>query len=363
MNSAITKWESVITGIKESTEIPDYKLSLSVDIMSLPSGVLGGTSVFEYNSIGYLYGKTYPTRANIELSSTQISTLATEIRSSGKSSLYYVFLHEVGHALGIGPLWAFSSILNRPIATDDTGKLYYRSDNVLREYKNIDAFNGISNNLIGIPIEDNGGSGTAGVHLEEGNEGSLTIDNRTLTVSGVTYNAPGLDQELMTGWAETNLVDMPLSRITVALLDDLGYTVNYNNADSYYGPMTPSVPTTLTFNVSRSSTGNTIKLTYNNYINNIASTSLTLLDKYFYVYGSPYYNVSGNMLLTNGSVMISLPTNTSITNNSAELILTYTPPSNTAITKETFYYTMYYITLDEAVVQSNNCSVTINITN
>ena len=363
MNSAIAKWESVITGIKHATELPDYKLSLSVTVTSLPTGVLGGTGIYEYNTIGSTYGKSYPTKANIELSSSMIASLANDIREGGKSSLYYVFLHEVGHALGIGSFWSFSAILNRPIKTDNNGRKYYSSNNVLREYKNISAFKDFADTLIGIPLENDGGSGTSGVHLEEGNEGSISFDNRTLTVSGVTYNAPGLDQELMTGWAETNRVEMPLSRVTVALLDDLGYIVNYNNADPYNGPMTPSIPSSLTFNVSRGSSNNNINLTYNNLINNIASTSMTSQSKYYYVYGGKFYNVLGSMHIVNDETLITLPTNTSIdNNNSAELNLVYTPPSDLAITKETFSYTMFYQTPNGIIVQSNNCYVTINIT-
>ena len=41
-----------------------------------------------------------------------------------------------------------------------------------------------------------------------------------------------LGLELMTS-ALTNGVDNPLSRITVATLDDLGYTVDYSSADAY----------------------------------------------------------------------------------------------------------------------------------
>ena len=59
---------------------------------------------------------------------------------------------------------------------------------------------------------------------------------------------PGLDQELMTGWVENFTEkeydnpdipkDMPISRITIGLLDDLGYLVDYNSADPYDGPVT-----------------------------------------------------------------------------------------------------------------------------
>ena len=65
-----------------------------------------------------------------------------------------------------------------------------------------------------IPIEHDGGSGTAGAHWDED-----------------TFNA-----ELMTGFAESAGIAMPISRMTVGSLQDLGYTVNYAAADAYTLP-------------------------------------------------------------------------------------------------------------------------------
>ena len=39
----------------------------------------------------------------------------------------------------------------------------------------------------------------------------------------------------MSGWADQNNYPLPLSRITIGCLEDLGYIVNYNYAD-YYNP-------------------------------------------------------------------------------------------------------------------------------
>jgi hypothetical protein len=42
----------------------------------------------------------------------------------------------------------------------------------------------------------------------------------------------------MTGWAENSNIPEPLSKITVGLIEDLGYSVNYNAADPYVLPQT-----------------------------------------------------------------------------------------------------------------------------
>ena len=110
-----------------------------------------------------------------------------------------------------------------------------------------------------MPIENNGGPGTAEVHPEEGEEGDISVNDRFY--NGVLH--PGLDHELMTGFAETTNVPLPLSKVTVGLVEDLGYSVNYINADKF----------TINFNKSLTKTFNSksnIKCTinYNNINNN-----------------------------------------------------------------------------------------------
>ena len=63
----------------------------------------------------------------------------------------------------------------------------------------------------GVPVEDFGGPGTALVHWRE----------------GVFQN------ELMTGFAEHVGVPMPLSHVTIGSMADLGYVVDWGEADPY----------------------------------------------------------------------------------------------------------------------------------
>ena len=79
--------------------------------------------------------------------------------------------------------------------------------------------------LTSLPIENDGGSGTALAHPEESD------GTRSLSLSGGSISVPGLENELMTGWIEN--VHMPLSVITIGFLEDLGWSVNYSKADVF----------------------------------------------------------------------------------------------------------------------------------
>jgi hypothetical protein len=153
--------------------------------------------------------------------------------NNGYSQLYYTALHEIGHVLGIGPLWSspnsISFIPRTQYEENGTTKYYYTGQYALTEYKSYFPSN-ISQSWIGIPIEDDGEQGTQNVHPEEGNVENGSISLETRTINGVTYY--GLNNELMTGWSEQS-VEMPLSRVTLGFLQDIGYNVNYTLADDY----------------------------------------------------------------------------------------------------------------------------------
>jgi hypothetical protein len=83
--------------------------------------------------------------------------------------------------------------------------------------------------VIGLPIEDNGGSGTVDVHPEEGLENEVSSDTRY--INGIFH--PGINEELMTGWMEGSPTDTPISRVTLGFLEDMGYIVNYSDAESF----------------------------------------------------------------------------------------------------------------------------------
>jgi hypothetical protein len=148
------------------------------------------------------------------------------------------------------------------------------------------------------------------------------------------------------------------------MLEDIGYIVDYNNADPYYGPVTPSVPNTQTITISRQASveEKQFLLSYNNLINNHPTSPITESTIYHYVYGNPYYNVTGNIEIVDNGSLIPLSTDTPIVNNGKDLLLQYTLPVDSSVTRETFYYTVFYETPNNVIIQSNNCLVTINIT-
>ena len=116
-----------------------------------------------------------------------------------------------------------SSSNNLQISLDNT--LWYTGTNAVREYN----YYFTNDTYDKIPIENDGGGGTASVHLEEGIESNVSQNNRYY--NGKLY--PGLDHELMTGWSDNINYPLPMSRITLGCMEDLGYGVDYNESETY----------------------------------------------------------------------------------------------------------------------------------
>ena len=70
--------------------------------------------------------------------------------------------------------------------------------------------------------------------MEEGSEGGSSYNDRYY--NGILH--PGLDHELMTGWSDNISYPLPLSRVTLGCMVDLGYQVDYSKAE-YYDPNNP----------------------------------------------------------------------------------------------------------------------------
>jgi hypothetical protein len=115
-----------------------------------------------------------------------------------------VILHEMGHVLGIGTLWTTKGLLSGRGGSNPI----FTGVQATAEYNSL-----FGTTARGVPVENTGGSGTRDAHWRE-------------TVFG---------NELMTGWVGPGN-ELPMSRITIASLADLGYTVNLAAADSYVPP-------------------------------------------------------------------------------------------------------------------------------
>jgi hypothetical protein len=109
-------------------------------------------------------------------------------------------LHEMGHVLGIGLLWKRNQLYSGIKTEEDE----YKGSEAKQVWEDM----GCSGPL---PVETDGSSGSAGFHWDE------------ICLRG----------ELMTGYVQGGQASMPLSRLTIASLKDMGYGVNSDAADEF----------------------------------------------------------------------------------------------------------------------------------
>jgi len=124
-----------------------------------------------------------------------------------------IILHEMMHAMGFGSLWSLMGLTSGSVGGGD---LRFTGANATDVYQS--EFPGIAANdpgaPLGVPVETDGGSGTAGSHWDE-----------------VLFNA-----ELMTGYVDTGSF---VSLMTIAALEDMGYDTVF---DSPYSATDQSAP-------------------------------------------------------------------------------------------------------------------------
>jgi len=128
-----------------------------------------------------------------------------------------VIAHEMGHVLGFGTLWtqAAFNCLQSPSAADVPIDTYYSCDSALAMFDSIGGTTYTGGQKV--PVENCGPASPAGC-------GAGTMNGH--------WREPVLVDELMTGYLSIGVAN-PLSRLSAAAMEDLGYGVNYAGADAY----------------------------------------------------------------------------------------------------------------------------------
>ena len=200
-DAAAARWSQVITGdlpgvtLPGGTFVDDVQIEASIVPIDGANGILGqaGPTDFRTGVAGLPYAGV------MEFDTADVAAMESDGTFRG------VIMHEMGHVLGLGTLWSSLGL----VTGAGTANPVYVGANAVREYNSIFGLTGSS-----VPVENTGGPGTADSHWREST----------------------MQTELMTGYASPSGVAMPLSRITVGGLADLGYAVNYGAADLYSRP-------------------------------------------------------------------------------------------------------------------------------
>lgn len=198
---AAVRWSQIIIGdlpdvTVNGRVIDDLEITATAPYIDGPYGVLGQAM---YDSLRTT-GSKLPYSGFMQFDSADLAMMEAD------GTLQSVILHEMGHVLGIGSLWT-----DRGLETGyGSMNPVYVGANALREYRTLAG----TPSAASIPVENMPRAGSYGAHWRE-------------SVFGT---------ELMTSNAEPAGTPMPISRMTVGSLQDLGYVVDYAKADPYAIP-------------------------------------------------------------------------------------------------------------------------------
>ena len=145
-------------------------------------------------------GPTSVRTANSLPATAEMTFDIVDVNAMGLATFAEVVLHEMSHSLGFGSIWGRLGLVTDGLFT---------GENAVAEYLDLGGSGS------GIPVEQDGGAGTAGSHWDE-----ETFVN-----------------ELMTGYINNG--DNPFSKMSAASFADLGYTITPDYAvwaDGYVIP-------------------------------------------------------------------------------------------------------------------------------
>lgn len=206
-NAAARRWERAVTGGLPSVTgsfSPSQQCGASApDFSGTIDDILIDVGVANIDGAGNILAQSGPclTRSTGGLTIYGSLIFDSADVTAFSSQLAPILIHEMGHSLGIGTLWQSKGVLAGAGSSNPT----FTGSRAVSEWRTL----GGSGN---VPVENTGGAGTRDGHWRD-----TTFRN-----------------ELMTGFINTG--SNPLSRMSIASLGDLGYTVNVGAADAYALP-------------------------------------------------------------------------------------------------------------------------------
>lgn len=179
--------------IVDGVVVDDIIITATLEAIDGTGGVLGSAGPRDLRNDGTLLPVTGAMRFDIEDANTQL----------GFGNWETIVLHEMMHALGYGTLWGLLGLTTGSVAGGD---LRFTGPNAVSVYGT--EFPEIASSDpgagVGIPIETDGGPGTAGGHWDE-----LLFED-----------------EIMTGFVDQGAF---VSVMTIASLEDVGYDTVFDN--------------------------------------------------------------------------------------------------------------------------------------
>lgn len=194
---AASRWDTVINTLFdpiqfEGTVLTGVRIDASIADIDGAEGILGraGPTILRPQSELPLVGIMEFDRADV-------------VKLENAGSFEDVILHEMAHVLGFGTLWDRRNL----IVGTGTMDPRFVGPAASREFARLDPDGGTA-----VPLANTGGAGTREGHWRE-------------LVFG---------DELLTGFLSGN--DRPLSRMSIASFEDIGYEVDYTRADTFALP-------------------------------------------------------------------------------------------------------------------------------
>lgn len=237
INRSLERWmrminKPIVSKFESNNEYNNYSHQISFKVQNFDESQ-GDVLSTILTSYGTVFGNKFPLTSEIILREsflTEQQTNTGEIAGDNNIlSIEQRIQRAIGNILGIGHYWYLPT---SPIKYDALDKPYYSGTHGVEQYEAfVTKLVAYKNRIIGMPIEDYTENS---LFIEEGTNGTYSTK---VTINGLTH--PGLEKELMTNWFNIyneNGVPtvLPISVVTIGLLEDIGYDVCYNAIDNSY---------------------------------------------------------------------------------------------------------------------------------